>query len=171
LKLKKTAVLTVNLWAIAFIVVLLCVQLPLYVLSVEDFRAQIIKWVNILANIWYVVLGCAAFANIIAFAEMTRLKRRRRRSTVTGNGKCKIDLIMDRIQRTSFVLVILIIVNAVLVWYQIQGLARTIVSNPLCDVDPYSVALRLSITFRYLALGACLWFIWPIALIRVQKGR
>jgi len=170
LRLRKTAVITVNLWVLAFTLVLLCVQLPLYVLSAHNFRVQALKWVEILAIVWYIVLGSTAFANIIAFAAMTRLQRRRLAGPAS-NSKSKVDLIIDRIQKTSFALVILIIINIVILWYLVQGFGRTIVSNPQCYVDPPNFAIRLSVMFRTLLLVPCLWFIEPIALLRFQEDR
>jgi MFS family permease len=160
LRLRKGAIITVNIWTIVFIILLLCVQLPLHILAAQNFRAQALFWINVVFQIWYFVLACAAFTNLLAFIEVTKLKWKRH-SRKSTDRKTKVDVIIDRIQKTSLALVILLVVTVNLMWYLLPVFHRTFVSDPHCDVDSYNLALRFEITFWLLSFITCLWFVSP----------
>jgi hypothetical protein len=73
-RLKKQIILAVQVWAVFFVLVLLCVQFPLYMLATADFRSDIQIYGTITLDVWYAVLSFCAFANLVAFVKMSKVR-------------------------------------------------------------------------------------------------
>jgi hypothetical protein len=174
LKLQKGTVVTVTVWANAFVLVLLCVQLPLYILAVADFRARIQYYADVIFPIWYAVLGSATMLNLLGLWKVTILKRKRQswkfNNLDNHNTKAKLDSIVQRIQTTSLILVILLAILTCLVTFVSGHFSdRTILSDPRCNVDLLSFSTKLADTLAMIGFIDCIWFILP-SLLPLKSG-
>ena len=87
LKLRKKAIITIDIWSVSSIFVLLCSQLPFYALASENYRSNIFIWVPRIIYIWTAFLASAGLFNLVAFAQVTKLLVSRK----TNNVKCEED--------------------------------------------------------------------------------
>jgi len=172
LKVRKKAIISVNIWVIACIMLVICAQLPLYFFASLDFRADAFLWVSRIVDIWTAILASVAGFNILAFIQVTRLQRSRRNSLKTSTEpnvvRKRMDKIIVRIQTVTLCVIVLDAVVMSLLWYQLPSFERTIVSNPRCYFEPAAFALRICVIFWMGLFLAALWFVAP-CILTVKK--
>ena len=170
LRLRKKAIITVNIWVVSFILLLLCAQFPFYILASQNFRSNVLYWVTIIVDVWCAILASVALFNLVAFVQMTKLRRSRtitsRNDDEADGTRKKMDMIICRIQKTTSCIIILDVVLMALIWYQLPYFERTIYSDPRCFVDQHALALRFSVIFWLLLFLTAIWFIAPSVLKR-----
>jgi magnesium-transporting ATPase (P-type) len=171
MKLKKQTIMTVNIWTTVFILIVLCIQLPLYFLAAQKFRENAALWTGIIFKIWVAVLASVICANLIVLILMYRLLQTRRRTKVASGypeSDVKMNNLIWRIIKAASSFVIFAAVLIGLMAFDVPLFERTNFSSPACYVDPYSLALRLGVFFWLLLFTTALWFIAPMLFGKIQ---
>ena len=165
LKLRRKALVTIDLWVVFCVLLILCAQLPLYIWASQDFRSDAFFWVSRIIEFWTAICGSVLVGSLLAFTLITKVQRARNASVETGKksdfvGR-RVDEIIIRIQKLTLWIVVFDALLILGFWGGLPSFQRTIYSDPRCFVDPSEVAFRFTVPIWYVLMMGALSFVVP----------
>jgi len=159
LVLKKSQTSLVIGWSIVSVLVVLAMELPFCILSIERFRTEGLKW-SLAVSIGYTIIFTSVFVlNSIALILITRIKRTQESSGMTA-GMLNF---MRRIQISSFQLAITSVLSVGFAFFYYLRMKRGVYDDPRCAVDGIDVAFRCSQFTVLYSVMVAIWFVAPSA--------
>jgi hypothetical protein len=137
-------------------------QLPLYVMAPSQFQAQQAQIVIIIIEIWTVVLTTVMVLNVGAFFLATQLQRNRKALSQSGSSNDHIEKLISRVKKSAAWIVFILMLVIINLNYMLPAFARTVVSDPRCDITFELSAVRTGIITWLAAFGVPLWFVSTI---------
>jgi hypothetical protein len=168
LKLQKSQVTLVIAWSSIFILLIIMVEVPLYVLAASNFRSEAIKYVLAQIIVWSITLGSIAIINLFAFIKVTRIKQMYGMNVAPGSHDRSQEMssmvrMLTRIQRTSWQLGLLSLLILATLLFSYFRSRRGVYTDPRCYVEAADVLVRCSVLALAYTCGVAVWFVAPTA--------